>query len=834
MTRFKGISRSEVSINTNLETALKSLLTANKVYVDTETMGFQGLCFLIQFSTDDNPRTIHIIRVLKESPQHVCALLNALVQKILVFHNATFDLFHLAKLYTISTRIPSYSFDEIWAAEAVFRITETSYEDRLATLYGFYPSAVVDTMLVAQHSLPLADEFLGGTNFELYNFPYNCIGQLKDAFSSAVAWQYLLKAQGVNDDLIAHFAMHDRIVIQVKNSKKKSNATALKLNPDKYAVTISISYNGRGIFSLKGLAKAYRYTDTDSITDFEFLNSFPRLEELNKSRSKYHAPTIASRDLYDSLYYYCRAGYTSTKFLEYAVRDILLLHFVAGNLSDESNFSPALQADLSLLPYFANLRLYGIKVDKTICANNRQTLSQDFNRQVLKLEKASPKLDKPSSSSCCLKWLRSILVTNKGMTETEALEAVPNTEKKTLNRLTSRIKDVEEFKDFIEYKRIEGVLKHMPGDTDSLFPEYTVYGTVTGRMTCSRPNAQQMPKDEFARSIFVPPASYALTIGDFDQLELRILAYLFNVSVLKKAFADNRDPHSQIAADMLHAEISKVLGEDISTEDAYMAIQSRKQRPKSDLNQIDKRVLAFRNVGKVVNFGTIYGMTPVGLSDQLMCDQESAANHIRRYFQVVPEVSAAMSDSDKAVSRLQLVTKYSYSKTFRTWECQRDPIPTVTTRFGGKRNFGIAHSMIRLMHFIKSKDYTRKHMKTLTKSYLDLYEKSLRAGFKRIDGSIKREAFNFRIQSTGSFFTKLLQSKICREFIPLGKITKLSSLELLPTLNVHDELHFYIKGSETKARLDTVKDRILDEINDSLDGKITLSFSNLSSWAEKN
>jgi hypothetical protein len=138
------------------------------------------------------------------------------------------------------------------------------------------------------------------------------------------------------------------------------------------------------------------------------------------------------------------------------------------------------------------------------------------------------------------------------------------------------------------------------------------------------------------------------------------------------------------------------------------------------------------------------------------------------------------------------------------------------------------------MHYIKSGDYKSRQMQNFEQRHLEAFDAAMRSGFKHIDGSTKREAFNFPIQAMGAFFTKTLQSRICREFIPAGAVVKLAGLPLLPTLNVHDELHFYVMGESTKERLDKVKGETLREINKMLnDGKITMSFDVARSWADK-
>lgn len=84
-------------------------------------------------------------------------------------------------------------------------------------------------------------------------------------------------------------------------------------------------------------------------------------------------------------------------------------------------------------------------------------------------------------------------------------------------------------------------------------PSYHQVGPWTGRMSCSRPNMQQMPtRDELSdtsvRAVFVPRPGYCFVVCDYDSIEIKLLAYYLNVPWFIEALENGLDPHSWMAS----------------------------------------------------------------------------------------------------------------------------------------------------------------------------------------------------------------------------------------------------------------------------------------------
>jgi DNA polymerase I-like protein with 3'-5' exonuclease and polymerase domains len=81
-------------------------------------------------------------------------------------------------------------------------------------------------------------------------------------------------------------------------------------------------------------------------------------------------------------------------------------------------------------------------------------------------------------------------------------------------------------------------------------------GTVTGRFSCGEPNLQNVPKPETEvgkrlRGLFWAGSDdECLVVGDYSQIELRILAYYSADPTMVQAFVDGKDIH-QASADTL-------------------------------------------------------------------------------------------------------------------------------------------------------------------------------------------------------------------------------------------------------------------------------------------
>ncbi len=90
-----------------------------------------------------------------------------------------------------------------------------------------------------------------------------------------------------------------------------------------------------------------------------------------------------------------------------------------------------------------------------------------------------------------------------------------------------------------------------------LRPNYKLHGTVTGRLSCEKPNLQQIPRvssnkwDGALKSLFIPADGYELWEADYSQLELRLgAAYAGERSLLEEFSKADSDVFTRMAGEL--------------------------------------------------------------------------------------------------------------------------------------------------------------------------------------------------------------------------------------------------------------------------------------------
>ena len=147
--------------------------------------------------------------------------------------------------------------------------------------------------------------------------------------------------------------------------------------------------------------------------------------------------------------------------------------------------------------------------------------------------------------------------------------------------------------------------------TGRVHTSYNQTGTVTGRLSSSNPNLQNIPiRTELGRQIrrgFVAERGWKLLAADYSQVELRVMAHISQDPGLLAAFRRGEDIHASTAAAVLGVPLDQVTRE-------------------------------MRRLAKGVNFGIMYGQGPYGLAQQTGMSQEEAAQFIKTYFATYPKV----------------------------------------------------------------------------------------------------------------------------------------------------------------------------------------------------
>ena len=171
----------------------------------------------------------------------------------------------------------------------------------------------------------------------------------------------------------------------------------------------------------------------------------------------------------------------------------------------------------------------------------------------------------------------------------------------------------------------DALVEQIDPETGRLHTSYAMAVASTGRLASSDPNLQNIPvRTEEGRKIrraFVAAKGCRFLSADYSQIELRLLAHVAGIGVLKDAFRDGLDIHALTA--------SQVFGVPVEGMDPQI-----------------------RRQAKAINFGIIYGISAFGLARQLAIPRGEAAAYIDAYFERYPGVRDYM-DRTKEAARTQ-------------------------------------------------------------------------------------------------------------------------------------------------------------------------------------
>lgn len=143
-------------------------------------------------------------------------------------------------------------------------------------------------------------------------------------------------------------------------------------------------------------------------------------------------------------------------------------------------------------------------------------------------------------------------------------------------------------------------------NTHRIHSVFTQTVTVTGRLSSTEPNLQNIPtRTELGREIrkmFVAKEGYVLVDADYSQIELRVLAHIANDETMINAFRNNEDIHAVTASQVLGIPL-----EDVTKEQ--------------------------RSSAKAVNFGIVYGIGEFSLAQDLHISVKEAKAYIESYLE---------------------------------------------------------------------------------------------------------------------------------------------------------------------------------------------------------
>ncbi len=269
--------------------------------------------------------------------------------------------------------------------------------------------------------------------------------------------------------------------------------------------------------------------------------------------------------------------------------------------------------ELPLIEVLSDMEFLGIRVDtERLAALRSQFTSQleVLRSQVMELAGEEFNPDSP-------KQLGQILFERLSLRVVKRTKTGPSTDAEVLEELAAEHPLPAKI---IEYRQlakllstyVESLPKLVSPITGRVHTSYRQDIAATGRLSSIEPNLQNIPvrtpEGRSIRSAFIAgEADWLLLTADYSQIELRVLAHCCGDPNMTKAFEEDVDIHTAVAA-----QVHRVLLGEVTS--------------------------AMRRNAKAVSFGILYGQSPFGLAKGLGISRGEASAFIDEYFARYPNV----------------------------------------------------------------------------------------------------------------------------------------------------------------------------------------------------
>jgi DNA polymerase-1 len=276
------------------------------------------------------------------------------------------------------------------------------------------------------------------------------------------------------------------------------------------------------------------------------------------------------------------------------------------------------ELEVPLIEVLAELEFNGIRLDVPLL----QRLGTEMAAELQAIEADIYKLAGHPFNIGSLVQLRKVLFDELKLPvqNRTGVTGAPSTDQETLEKLAALDHPAAKLpREILEHRQIAKLkgtyVDALPGmvnkRTGRVHASFNQTVAATGRLSASDPNLQNIPvrreMGQQIRQAFVPEPGWVLLTADYSQIELRLLAHFCGDDALLLAFAEERDVHAAVAAQIFNIPEDKV----------------------SD---------AQRRMAKTVNFGVIYGISAMGLATRLQISREAGTRFIDAYFARYPRV----------------------------------------------------------------------------------------------------------------------------------------------------------------------------------------------------
>jgi len=347
---------------------------------------------------------------------------------------------------------------------------------------------------------------------------------------------------------------------------------------------LSYIYNSSGKHDLDSLAKKY--------LDYEKI----KYDDVVGSGSK--QKVFSEIDISEAKTYACEDADITLRLYNYFIEKLSKL---------KEQFALYNNVELPLLNVISQIEQNGVMIDH----KSLQKQSIDLGERIVLIEKDVYKLAGQEFNIGSPKQLQDIFY---NQLQLPIIKKTPKGQPSTNEDVMQELSLLHDLPKLILQYRNLSKLKNTYTDklgtqindkTQRLHTSYNQTVTITGRLSSSNPNLQNIPiktdDGKKIRKTFITTKENKILSADYSQIELRVMAHISKDKSLINSFLNGEDIHSATAIEVFSL---------------------KNKTPSQDE----------RRAAKAINFGLIYGISSFGLSKQLKINNNDAKDYIKKYF----------------------------------------------------------------------------------------------------------------------------------------------------------------------------------------------------------
>lgn len=306
-------------------------------------------------------------------------------------------------------------------------------------------------------------------------------------------------------------------------------------------------------------------------------------------------------------YFSATLGETETqpRLLQYNRFIWRLQELLTKKLQESGQYDLYHNLELPLMMILSYMEFTGLRVDIGWLEGFKILLEKEIIRLQSSIDRSAGYAVNINST----KQLATLLFEEKKIPPVKKTKTGYSTDEEVLEQISQTYPIAKEILEYRSNNKLKSTyvdnLLLMADDKNKVHSYLDQTGTVTGRLSSSSPNLQNIPvrteKGRLLRKAFCADEGKVMLSVDYSQIDLRVLAHESKDPVLIQAFLDGGDIHTQTAA-----QIFGVMPLMVTEE--------------------------MRSSAKAINFGIIYGQGPMGLSRSLGISMREAKEYIDNYF----------------------------------------------------------------------------------------------------------------------------------------------------------------------------------------------------------